>query len=51
MFLGTEQKETTHKRKSKHGKEHVYKRTKTVVKLQCDNCDNVFTRDLKSPAE
>ena len=47
MFLGTEQKETTHKRKSKHGKEHVYKRTKTVVKLQCDNCDNVFTRDLK----
>ena len=47
MFLGTEQKESTHKRKSKHGNEHEYKRVKTVVKLQCDNCDNVFTRDLK----
>ena len=48
MFLNTEQKITQHTRKSKHGKKHVYKRTKTVVKLRCDNCDTVFTRDLKN---
>ena len=47
MFLGTEQKISEHTRRSKLGNEHKYKREKTIVKLRCDNCDNVFTRDLK----
>jgi hypothetical protein len=47
MFLGTEQKITEHKRKSKLGKTHTYNRVKTIVSLRCDNCDTVFTRDLK----
>ena len=47
MFLGTEQQITEHTRKSKLGKEHTYKRIKTIVKLRCDNCDSVFIRDLK----
>jgi len=47
MFLGTKQIETEHTRRSKLGKEHKYKRVKTIVELRCDNCDSVFTRDLK----
>jgi hypothetical protein len=47
MFLGTEKVITEHKRRSKLGKEHKYNRVKTIVKLRCDNCDSVFTRDLK----
>jgi hypothetical protein len=47
MFLGTEQKICEYVRKSKLGKEHRYKRVKTIVKLRCDNCDSIFTRDLK----
>ena len=48
MFLGTEKEITEHTRRSKLGKEHKYNRVKTIVKLQCDNCDSVFTRDLKN---
>lgn len=47
MFIGTKKVNTEHTRKSKLGKEHVYTRIKTVVELRCDNCDSVFTRDLK----
>lgn len=47
MFLGTKKELTEHKRKSKLGKEHNYTRIKTIVELRCDNCDTVFTRDLK----
>ena len=47
MFLGTKKVNTEHTRKSKLGNSHVYKRVKTVVELRCDNCDSVFTRDLK----
>ena len=47
MFLGTKKFITEHKRRSKLGKEHQYKRVKTIVELRCDNCDSVFTRDLK----
>jgi Zn finger protein HypA/HybF involved in hydrogenase expression len=47
MFLGTENETTEHIRRSKLGKEHRYNRVKTIVKLRCDNCDSVFTRDLK----
>ena len=48
MFIGTIQVTSKYKRKSKLGKEHSYKRVKTVVQLRCDNCDTVFTRDLKN---
>ena len=47
MFIGTKKVITEHKRKSKLGKQHVYNRVKTIVELRCDNCDSVFTRDLK----
>jgi predicted nucleic-acid-binding Zn-ribbon protein len=47
MFLSTKKEITEHKRNSKLGKEHTYKRVKTVVELRCDNCDTVFIRDLK----
>lgn len=47
MFLGTKKVNTEHTRKSKLGKTHVYTRIKTIVELRCDNCDSVFTRDLK----
>ena len=47
MFLGTKKVITEHTRQSKHGKEHKYKREKTIVELRCDSCDSVFTRDLK----
>ena len=47
MFIKTEKVHTHYKRQSKLGKKHEYLREKTVVHLQCDNCDTVFTRDLK----
>ena len=48
MFLGTKKEITEHIRRSKLGKEHTYNRVKTIVELRCDNCDSVFTRDLKN---
>ena len=48
MFIGTKKVITEHKRKSKLGREHVYNRIKTIVELRSDNCDSVFTRDLKN---
>lgn len=47
MFLGKETRKTEYIRTSKLGKEHRYYRKKTVVKLRCDNCDELFYRDLK----
>ena len=47
MFIKTEKVHTRYTRQSKLGKTHEYLREKTVVHLQCDNCDSVFTRDLK----
>ena len=47
MFLSTKKQITEYTRKSKLGKEHKYNRVKTIVELRCDNCDTVFTRDLK----
>jgi len=44
MFIKEFQKETRHKRKSKHGKSHEYKRKCTYVVLRCDNCDTEFHR-------
>ena len=47
MFIKTEKVNTYYTRQSKLGTTHEYCRAKTIVHLQCDNCDTVFTRDLK----
>lgn len=47
MYIRTLKETSQYTRKSKLGKKHHYKRVKTVVQLQCDECDTVFTRDLK----
>ncbi len=47
MFLKTELQESQHVRRSKCGNEHSYTRKKTVAVFRCDNCDSVFSRDLK----
>lgn len=47
MFLKTKTQETQHVRISKLGVEHTYKRNKTVAVFRCDNCDEIFERDLK----
>jgi hypothetical protein len=47
MFLKTEIQENQYVRRSKCGNEHVYKRKKTLAVFRCDNCDRIFSRDLK----
>ena len=47
MFLKIENQENQYVRYSKCGQEHTYKRKKTVAVFRCDNCDNIFLRDLK----
>jgi hypothetical protein len=47
MFLKTETQENQYLRRSKCGKDHTFFRKKTVAVLRCDNCDNLFQRDLK----
>jgi len=47
MFLKTEIHINEHVRTSKLGKEHRYKRKKTVAIFRCDNCNSMFERDLK----
>jgi hypothetical protein len=47
MFLRREIRIFEYVRTSKLGKEHRYKRDKTVAVLRCDNCDQEFERDLK----
>ena len=47
MFLTTEIQETQYVRHSKLGEEHAYTRNKTLAVFRCDNCDEVFRRDLK----
>lgn len=47
MFLNVKIVENQYIRRSKCGKEHAYKRKKTLAVFRCDNCDNSFTRDLK----
>jgi hypothetical protein len=44
MFLSEFQEKTRHVRRSKCGKEHEYYRSKTFVKMRCDNCDTEFVR-------
>jgi len=47
MFLKTEIQENQYVRRSKCGQEHTYLRKKTVAIFRCDNCDDLFLRDLK----
>lgn len=47
MYLTTESESTKFQRVSKKGIKHTYTRNKTVVVLQCDNCDVLFRRDLQ----
>lgn len=47
MFLKTEKQLNQYIRLSKSGKEHTYNRKKTIAVFRCDNCDSIFTRDLK----
>lgn len=47
MFLKKEIQEIQHVRVSKLGREHIYYRKKTVAIFRCDNCDEMFSRDLK----
>lgn len=47
MFLTTETEIQEYVRVSKLGKEHRYKRKKTLAVFRCDNCDSIFKRTLK----
>jgi len=47
MFLKTKSQETQYVRISKTGLEHTYTRIKTIAVFRCDNCVNIFERDLK----
>lgn len=47
MFLRKEIQEIQYVRVSKLGQEHAYSRKKTVAIFRCDNCDEIFSRDLK----
>lgn len=48
MLLGFYKIKNRHVRKSKLGLEHEYFRIKEIVKLRCDNCDNLFERERGS---
>jgi hypothetical protein len=48
MFLRKETRILEYTRVSKLGNEHRYKREKTVAMFRCDNCDELFERDLKN---
>lgn len=47
MFLKKKTITTEYERSSKTGLIHRYKRKKTVAIFRCDNCDEMFERDLK----
>lgn len=47
MFLKIKTQINQYSRTSKCGIKHNYKRKKTLAVFRCDNCDSVFTRDLK----
>lgn len=48
MFLSFLKEKNQYIRYSKTGKKHLYYRIKTLVLLRCDNCDEVFQRNLKT---
>ena len=48
MLLEIRKIETTYTRNSKLGQRHVYKKTKNILILRCDNCGMIFERDFAS---
>jgi rubredoxin len=46
MYLETRKEISRYTRTSKLGLEHTYCRAKSVAVFRCDNCDNIFQRDL-----
>lgn len=48
MFIKTEYAVTEYVRPSKSGREHRYKRKKTVLVFRCDNCGEIFNRNKGS---
>lgn len=48
MFLNKKTIKNQYIRVSKLGVEHCYSREKVVVEFRCDNCDEIFSRDLKN---
>jgi hypothetical protein len=47
MFIETKTITTDHQRASKLGRVYKFKRKKTVAMFRCDNCNELFGRDLK----
>lgn len=47
MFIKKETERKKFTRTSKLGTEHSYFRDKTLAVLVCDNCDEIFKRELK----
>ena len=47
MFLNIETQQNQYTRRSKCGLEHKFIRSKIVALFKCDNCDELFNRDLK----
>ncbi len=48
MFLKKKTIKNQYSRISKLGTEHFYFRKKIVLIFRCDNCDEIFERDLKN---
>lgn len=46
MFIESKRVTTQYTRTSKLQKTHTYSKTKTIAVFQCDNCNQVFERDL-----
>ena len=47
MFIKKETERKRFTRPSKLGTEHSYFRDKTLAVFRCDNCDQIFKRELK----
>jgi len=46
MIIEIKKISSQHIRTSNRGTKHTYLRTKTVIIIKCDNCSNIFQRDL-----
>jgi hypothetical protein len=47
MFIQIKKQKNQYVRLSKLGNQHNYARIKTLAIFKCDNCDQIFERDLK----
>jgi hypothetical protein len=48
MFIETKRVQIEYTRPSKLGLSHTYKRTQTLVVMECDVCSNIFERTLST---